>query len=140
MEHLRKVINKLARFGYPHSVSGRGADVALGSTSGKIRIGDLIVAIEENLSIFSCEVRICKLTGGYSLEHTLNHTSDAFIDSLNWTLLGDLLGQRQMKRRFRSINISSQPVRVATCRRQKHATATCCHRVFEETLNGKNRK
>jgi Rrf2 family nitric oxide-sensitive transcriptional repressor len=108
MEHLRKVIHKMARLGYLDSARGRGGGVTLGCAPDNIRIGELIVAMEEDLNIVNCEALACVLTRGCSLKLALNRASRAFIDSLNRTTLADLLGNRQLKRRFRGIDIMGQ--------------------------------
>ena len=109
MEHLRKVIHKMARLGYLDSARGRGGGVTLGRAPDKIRLGELILAMEEDLSIVNCDTLACVLTEGCSLKLALKRARRAFIDSLNRTTLADLLGHRQMKRRFRSVDITSQP-------------------------------
>jgi len=108
MEHLRKVIHKMARLGYLDSARGRGGGVTLGRAPDKIRLGEMIVAMEEDLSIVNCEALACVLNEGCSLKLALNRARSAFIDALNQTTLADLLGHRRMKHQFRSIDISSQ--------------------------------
>lgn len=104
-EHLRKVIHKLAQLGYLHSRRGRGGGVVLGMDAARLRIGDVIVAVEEDLSIVDCEALGCILSPDCSLKAALHRASGAFIDSLNQVTLADLLADRRMRRRFRGIEL-----------------------------------
>jgi Rrf2 family nitric oxide-sensitive transcriptional repressor len=108
MEHLRKVVHKMARVGYLDSARGRGGGVRLGRAPDKIRLGELIVAMEGDLCIVDCETLGCVLARSCSLKLALSRASRAFIDSLNRTTLADLLGHRRLRRRFRGIEIISQ--------------------------------
>jgi len=105
-EHLRKVIHKLAKSGYLDSRRGRGGGLVLGVTPEQIRIGDVILAMEEDLSIVDCDALNCILSPGCSLKVALDRGSRAFVDALNEVTLADLLQARQMKQQFKSIDIA----------------------------------
>jgi Rrf2 family nitric oxide-sensitive transcriptional repressor len=104
-EHLRKVIHKMARLGYLDSRRGRGGGVVLGMDPSRLRIGDAIVAMEEDLSIVDCDALDCILSPGCSLKVVLDRASRAFIEALNRVTLADLLADRRMQRQFRGIEI-----------------------------------
>jgi Rrf2 family nitric oxide-sensitive transcriptional repressor len=79
-----------------------------------MRIGDIILAMEEDLSIVDCDALGCILSPGCSLKAALDRGSDAFIAALNEVTLADLFGSRRMKQQFKRIDImiSGQPQRV----------------------------
>jgi len=106
LEHLRKVVHKLAKLGYLHSSRGRGGGLLLGREPAAIRIGDVIVAMEEDLSIVDCVAVDCALAPGCSLKTALDRACAAFIGSLNEVTLADLLRDRGMRRQFRNIDIA----------------------------------
>jgi Rrf2 family nitric oxide-sensitive transcriptional repressor len=106
LEHLRKVVHKLARLGYLHSSRGRGGGLLLGREPTAVRIGDLILAMEEDLSIVDCVAVDCALAPGCSLKTALDRASGAFIASLNEVTLADLLRDRGMRRQFKSLDIA----------------------------------
>ncbi|HEY8011578.1 MAG TPA: Rrf2 family transcriptional regulator [Rudaea sp.] len=103
-EHLRKVIHKLAKLGYLNTSRGRGGGITLKPDPAKIRIGDVILAMEEDLSIVDCHALGCVLQPGCSLKTALNRGSRAFIATLNEVTLADLLGNTEMKRQFRVVD------------------------------------
>ena len=105
-EHLRKVVHRLATLGYLNSSRGRGGGLVLGRAPATIRIGDVVVAMEEDLSIVDCRALNCALVPGCSLKTALDRASAAFVAELNQVTLADLLGNAGMRRQFRSIDIA----------------------------------
>ena len=105
-EHLRKVIHKLAALGYLQSKRGRGGGLLLGRAAPSIRIGGVILAMEEDLSIVDCHALGCLLAPECSLKLALDSGSRAFIGALDEFTLADLLGSRRMQRQFRQIDIA----------------------------------
>jgi Rrf2 family nitric oxide-sensitive transcriptional repressor len=106
LEHLRKVVHKLAKLGYLNSSRGRGGGLVLGRDPAAIRIGDVIVAMEEDMSIVDCRALDCALLPDCSLKTALDRASTAFIAELNEVTLADLLGNAGMRRQFKSIDIA----------------------------------
>lgn len=104
-EHLRKVVHKLAQLGYLKSTRGRGGGIALGRNPAAIRIGDVVLVMEGDMSIIDCEALACVLLPGCSLKSALDRASRAFIAALNEITLADLLNDRQMRRQFRGLGI-----------------------------------
>lgn len=105
-EHLRKVVHKMVKLGYLDSRRGRGGGIALDKDPSTIRIGDVILAMEEDMSIVNCDALECVLLPGCSLKTALNRGSKAFTDAMNSVTLTDLLGNRRMKEQFNSVDIA----------------------------------
>lgn len=108
LEHLRKVIHKLAKLGYLSSSRGRGGGIVLGRDAAKIRLGDVIMATEEDMSIVDCEALECILQPGCSLKTALNRARRAFIVTLNEITLGELLANSRMKRQFKHVDAANR--------------------------------
>lgn len=106
LEHLRKVVHKLAKLGYLNSSRGRGGGLLLGQEPTAIRIGDVILAMEEDLSIVDCVAVDCVLAPGCSLKTALDRACAAFIASLNEVTLADLLRVQGMRRQFKNVDIA----------------------------------
>ena len=106
LEHLRKVVHKMATLGYLNSSRGRGGGLLLGRDPAAIRIGDLVLALENNMSIIDCQALDCRLQPGCSLKKELDRAGRAFIAVLNEVTLHDLLSDQGMKRQFRGIDIA----------------------------------
>lgn len=102
-EYLRKVVHKLARLGYLRSARGRGGGLALARAPASIRLGELVLAMEEDLSIVDCHAAACVLLPGCSLKSTLDRAGRAFIAALDEATLADLLGSRRMEQQFRDV-------------------------------------
>jgi Rrf2 family transcriptional regulator, nitric oxide-sensitive transcriptional repressor len=105
-EHLRKVIHRLATLGYLQSKRGRGGGIVLGRDAQSIRIGAVVLAMEEDLSIVDCRALGCLLAPECSLKRALDSGSRAFIGALDEFTLAQLLGSRRMQRQFRQIDIA----------------------------------
>ena len=82
---------------------GRGGGIALGRDPAKMRVGDVIAAMERDISVIDCQALACVLLPGCSLKSALDRASRAFIAELNEVTLADLLGDPQMRRQFRSL-------------------------------------
>ncbi|MGH7914659.1 MAG: RrF2 family transcriptional regulator [Candidatus Binataceae bacterium] len=118
LEHLRKVVHRLAQLGYLRSTRGRGGGIALGRDPATIRIGEVVVAMEGDVNVIDCEALACVLSPGCSLKSALDRASRAFISTLDDITLADLLNDRKMRRQFRDLELSrdgaipiSQPAR-----------------------------
>jgi Rrf2 family nitric oxide-sensitive transcriptional repressor len=108
LEHLRKVIHKLAKAGYLSTTRGRSGGIALGRDATKIRLGEVILAMEEDMNIVDCETLECILRPACSLKTALSRGSRAFIATLNEVTLGDLLANSRMKRQFRRVDAAAR--------------------------------
>ncbi|HWU68820.1 MAG TPA: Rrf2 family transcriptional regulator [Stenotrophobium sp.] len=104
LEHLRKVIHKLAKLGYLETSRGRGGGIMLGRDVAEIRLGEVILAMEEDMSIVDCQALECILQPACSLKAALDRGGRAFIAELDRVTLADLLGDRKMKRQFRIVD------------------------------------
>lgn len=105
LEHLRKVVHRLARLGYLKSARGRGGGICLGRDPATIRIGDVVVAMEGDVNVIDCDALACVLLPRCSLKSALDRASRAFIASLNEVTLADLLDDRRMRRQFSGLRL-----------------------------------
>ena len=105
LEHLRKVVHLLAQLGYLKSTRGRGGGIALGREPADIRIGEVVVAMEGDLSIVDCQALDCVLSPGCSLKAALDRARRAFVASLDEVTLADLLNDRRMRRQFHELEV-----------------------------------
>ncbi len=106
LEHLRKVIHRLAKLGYLKSARGRGGGIRLGRDPATIRIGDVVIAMEGDPNVIDCDALACVLLPDCSLKSALDRASRAFIASLNEATLADLLNDRRMRRQLRGLGLA----------------------------------
>jgi Rrf2 family nitric oxide-sensitive transcriptional repressor len=106
LEHLRKVVHRMAKLGYLKSMRGRGGGLVLGRDAAHIRVGDVIVAMEDERYVIDCQALECVLRSGCSLKSALDRASRAFVAALNEVTLADLLAGGRMKRQFKGLDIA----------------------------------
>lgn len=91
INHLSKVVNKLARLGYIDSRRGRGGGILLGKPPAQIHIGELVRAMEPTLTPINCFEPRCALLPDCRFKGILALASDAFIHTIDAYTLEDLL-------------------------------------------------
>ena len=52
--HLVKVVHRLAQLGYVNSTKGKGGGIRLAHDPKSVRLGDLVRALETNMTIVEC--------------------------------------------------------------------------------------
>ncbi len=105
-EHLRKVVHRMARLGYLESTRGRRGGLVLGRDAKRIRLGEVILAMEGDLYAIDCDALQCVLLPGCSLRTALDRASRAFVAALDDVTLADLLADTGMKRQFKGLDIA----------------------------------
>ncbi|MFO7857383.1 MAG: Rrf2 family transcriptional regulator [Ectothiorhodospiraceae bacterium] len=91
LEHLRKVVHRLAQTGFLVTTKGRAGGLRLACEPESIRVGDVVMAMEDSLDVMDCSRQPCPLCGGCSLKTVFESARQAFIDHLNAYTLADLL-------------------------------------------------
>ncbi len=64
--------HKLAKLGYLNSSRGRGGGLVLGRDPAAIRIGDVILAMEKDMSIVDCHALDCRAPAGLLAQEALD--------------------------------------------------------------------
>lgn len=105
LEHLRKVVHRLAKLGYVSSTRGRGGGLTLGRDAARISIGALVLELEKGGSIIDCHALGCRLRAGCSLKTALDRASHAFIAVLNEVTLADLLSDKVTRQHFKDVDV-----------------------------------
>jgi len=95
LDHLRKVVHRLAQNGYLVTTKGRGGGLTLGRSPERIRIGEVVTVMEESMDIVDCKRQPCPLCGACSLKEAFDSAKYAFIDRLNEFTLAGLLENRR---------------------------------------------
>lgn len=102
-EHLRKVIHKMAKEGFLETRRGRHGGFVLAREPEKMRVGDVVLAMEKDLAIVDCDALDCRFSPGCSLKGALDRAGRAFIATLNEVTLADLFADRGMRQQFKRI-------------------------------------
>ncbi len=91
LEHLRKVVHRLSQKGFLATAKGRAGGLTLARPAEEIRIGDVVMAMEDSLAIVDCSRQPCPLCGGCSLKHVFESARQAFVERLNTFTVASLL-------------------------------------------------
>lgn len=103
VDHLRKVVHRLAQSGMLESRQGRHGGILLGRPAEEIHVGDVVRLMELRDEPVDCKGRDCILLPGCTLRTRLRRALDAFYESLNEATLADIIGQRGMHAQLVSI-------------------------------------
>lgn len=89
--HLIKIVQRLAREDYVHTVRGKGGGLRLKRDAATIHLGEVVQDMENTLESIDCEKPICPIHGLCDLKGMLNEASQAFIDTLNRHTLAEVI-------------------------------------------------
>jgi Rrf2 family transcriptional regulator, nitric oxide-sensitive transcriptional repressor len=94
--HLHKIVQDLAALGIVKTIRGAGGGVVLAKEAGKVSIGTVIRALEEDQAIVECfrtDHGCCTLEPGCRLRPMLRKARESFYESLDAYTLADCLGR-----------------------------------------------
>ena len=97
LNHLRKVVQALAREGYVTTTRGRAGGVSLARDAAEIRVGKVVRALETDLNIVECfdpHSNACIIAPCCGLEKALREAREAFFLVLDQYTLADLSQNR----------------------------------------------
>lgn len=91
--HLMKVVHRLAGLGYLETLRGRNGGLRLAKPPEKVRLGDVVRAVEEDMTLVECfgEGSTCPLSHGCRLADALSQAQTAFLKTLDDKTLADLV-------------------------------------------------
>lgn len=91
--HLMKVAFDLGRHGFLETVRGRGGGLRLARAPERIRLGDVVRAMEEDFTLVECfapGTNACRITRACKLKGVLNEALKAYLAVLDGYTLADL--------------------------------------------------
>lgn len=97
--HLVKVVHRLSQLGYIDSSKGKGGGIRLAKAPEKLKLGELIMALEPNMNIVECfdaATNTCRIGSACQLRHYLSDASRAFLSSLDRHTLADAIAGRRV--------------------------------------------
>lgn len=96
-DHLVKVIQQLARFGYVRAFPGRGGGVALAKDASNISVRDVIRDMEGRSGVLNCfeDPSFCPMEPGCHLRRLLMNAESAFYDAIGSTNIDELYAGRK---------------------------------------------
>lgn len=88
--HLVKVVHKLGKLGWVHTLRGRHGGLRLALPAEHMPIGEIVRGMEGDAPLVNCEQPHCTLAGRCLLEGVLNQAVAQFYQSLNRSTLADV--------------------------------------------------
>ncbi len=89
--HLIKIVQRLGKLGYVHTVRGKGGGLRQGRAASTIRLGEVVRDMENTLELIDCNKPLCPLHHECRLKCMLNEARQAFIDTLNRYTVADVV-------------------------------------------------
>ena len=97
--HLVKVVHRLGQLGFVETSKGKGGGIRMTLDAGKLRLGDLVKALEPSMNVVECfdrENNTCRITNTCQLKHYFFEAGRAFLDTMNQHTLADAVANRNM--------------------------------------------
>ncbi|MFN3826135.1 MAG: Rrf2 family transcriptional regulator [Micavibrio sp.] len=97
--HLVKVVHRLAQLGYIDSSKGKGGGIKIAQRADKLKLGDLVRALEPNMDIVECfnkDTNTCRIASTCKLKHYLFDAKQAFLASLDKHTLADTVRDKSL--------------------------------------------
>ena len=103
--HMAKVVNQLARFGYVRSIRGIGGGIELAKQPGDIRLGEVIEAFEGNMHMLDCVAteNVCAIESFCKLKGALAEAERIQSAYLNSVTLADVAPTKRQYGRVNSL-------------------------------------
>ncbi len=89
--NLNKIVHQLGIAGVVLTRRGKGGGLSLNVAPEAIKIGDMVVQLENNLTMVDCTKPHCQILPACKLKGVLLEATNAFINSLNQYRLSDLI-------------------------------------------------
>ena len=89
--NVNKIVHQLGKAEIIETQRGKGGGFYLKLAPENIKVGDMIILMENSLEIVNCETQQCRILPVCKLKGMLNEAKKSFIDTLNKYTLADLM-------------------------------------------------
>lgn len=89
--NVNKIVHQLGKEGVINTKRGKGGGLSLGKHPADINIGDMVIKLENTLSVVECVKPACRILPACKLKGMMQQATNAFISSLQRYTLADLL-------------------------------------------------
>jgi len=103
--HLIKVVTRLNKLGWLSATRGRNGGLRLGVVADKLRLGDMLMELENATALIDCAVPPCSLKGQCHLKEILDIGLKEFYEHMNTFTLADIVN---VKTKSAVINMHKQ--------------------------------
>ena len=98
LNHLLKVVQRMAELGYVETLRGKAGGVRLAVEPSSLRLGQVVRGMEPELGLVPClrqEDADCRLLPACRLRGILQQSTQQFLESLDQYTLADIAGSRK---------------------------------------------
>jgi len=92
--HLIKVVTRLNKLGWLTATRGRSGGLRLGVVADQLRLGDVLMELENTTALINCSVPPCTLKGQCHLKEILDIGLNAFYEHMNTYTLADIVNTK----------------------------------------------
>jgi Rrf2 family nitric oxide-sensitive transcriptional repressor len=92
--HLIKVVTRLNKLGWLMATRGRSGGLRLGVVADQLRLGDVLMELENTTALINCSVPPCTLKGQCHLKEILDIGLNAFYEHMNTYTLADIVNTK----------------------------------------------
>jgi Rrf2 family transcriptional regulator, nitric oxide-sensitive transcriptional repressor len=91
--HLIKVVTKLNKLGWVHTIRGRAGGLHLAKLPRELKLGDMLFALEHG-ALVDCNKPICPIRGECNLKNILDAGLNSFYSEMNKYSLADVVDSK----------------------------------------------
>lgn len=91
--HLVKVVHRLSQLGYITTTRGKGGGIHIAAHTRNVRLGDLIVQLEPNMTMVECfdpATDTCRVSARCRFKGVLHKATQSYLATLNDYTLSDV--------------------------------------------------
>jgi Rrf2 family nitric oxide-sensitive transcriptional repressor len=92
--HLIKIVTRLNKLGWVDATRGRSGGLRLGAIANKLRLGDVLMELENSTALINCSVPPCSLKGQCHLKEILDIGLKSFYEHMNNFTLADIVNTK----------------------------------------------
>lgn len=92
--HLIKVVTRLNKLGWISATRGRTGGLRLGIVPGQLKLGDVLMELENATALINCSAQPCSLNGQCHLKEILDVGMKSFYQHMNTFTLADIVNEK----------------------------------------------
>lgn len=81
--HLIKVVTRLNKLNWVITSRGRNGGLKLARQASELKLGDILIELENKTSLINCDLPLCVLAGRCNLKQILDHGLNVFYQEMN---------------------------------------------------------
>ncbi len=101
--NINKIVHQLSKAGVIETKKGKGGGFHLKMASEDINVGDMVLLLENSISLADCLSPPCKIASACVLKDVFDEAAQSFIDTLRNYTLNDLVKSKKNRQNLKGI-------------------------------------